>query len=161
MLGGRLLGIYRLKMNRRSIIAALLLTALLPFGVACEKKKPQPSAQPAETASPAKAEDINLTGAGATFPFPLYSKWMAQYHALHPNVQINYQSIGSGGGIRQITARTVDFGATDAPMTQEEASKAPAPLVHIPTTLGAVAVTYNLPEAGKVLRLDPDELADI
>jgi phosphate transport system substrate-binding protein len=86
---------------------------------------------------------------------------MSQYHALHPTVQINYQSIGSGGGIRQISARTVDFGATDSPMTDDESQKAPAKLYHIPTTLGAVAVTYNLEGLTAPLKIAGDVLADI
>jgi phosphate transport system substrate-binding protein len=85
-----------------------------------------------------------ITGAGATFPFPLYSKWFSDYHKAHPDLQFNYQSIGSGGGIKQITERTVDFGASDAPLTEAEMAKAPN-VVHIPTVLGAVVVTYNAP----------------
>lgn len=92
----------------------------------------------------AKAGPVSLNGAGATFPYPLYSKWMSEYNRLHPDVMINYQSIGSGGGIRQITEKTVDFGASDAPMNAEEQGKAPG-VVHVPTTLGAVVVAYNLP----------------
>jgi phosphate transport system substrate-binding protein len=102
-----------------------------------------------------------LNGAGATFPYPLYSKWVAEYGLREP-VRINCQSSGSGGGIRQITERTVDFGATDAPMTDAQLAKAPGKLLHIPTTLGAVAVSYNLPEAGgKPLHLTPAVLAGI
>ncbi|MBI5507315.1 MAG: phosphate ABC transporter substrate-binding protein PstS [Deltaproteobacteria bacterium] len=88
---------------------------------------------------------ISLQGAGATFPYPLYSKWVAEYQKRDPRVRINYQSIGSGGGIRQITERTVDFGASDAPMNDDELGRAPAKLIHVPTALGAVVVTYNLP----------------
>src|SRR5579872_5544103 len=88
--------------------------------------------------SSAFAADATLiNGAGATFPFPLYSKWFSEYQKLHPNQHFNYQSIGSGGGIKQITEGTVDFGASDAPMTDEELAKAPD-IVHIPTVLGAV-----------------------
>src|SRR2546423_13982220 len=100
-----------------------------------------------------------ITGAGATFPFPIYSKWFSEYNKLHPDVQINYQSIGSGGGIKQIIERTVDFGATDAPMTDEELKKAPG-VVHIPTVMGAVVVVYNLPGMGS-LRLSPETLANV
>ena len=85
-------------------------------------------------------EDIDLQAAGATFPYPLYSKWVSEYQKVDPHVRINYQAIGSGGGIRQITEKTVDFGASDAPMTDEMLAKAPGKLVHIPTTLGAVVV---------------------
>jgi phosphate transport system substrate-binding protein len=116
---------------------------------------PPPSAEPAEPAAPAA---IELQGAGATFPFPLYSKWMAEYQKANNNVRINYQSIGSGGGIRQITERTVDFGATDAPMKDEELAKAPSKLIHIPTTLGAVVVAYNLAGVSG-LKLTPELVA--
>ncbi|HUH01194.1 MAG TPA: phosphate ABC transporter substrate-binding protein PstS, partial [Kofleriaceae bacterium] len=86
---------------------------------------------------------VTLTGAGATFPYPLYSKWMHSYHQQTGN-KISYQSIGSGGGIRQIIERTVDFGASDAPMTDEELGKAPGKIVHIPATIGAVVVSFNV-----------------
>ena len=85
-----------------------------------------------------------VNGAGATLPYPLYSKWFHEYTRIAPEVRFNYQSIGSGGGIRQVTERTVDFGASDAPMTDEQLRKAPG-LIHVPTVLGAVVVTYNLP----------------
>src|SRR5713101_2926885 len=105
------------------------------------------------------ADKMLITGAGATFPFPLYSKWFSDYNKLHPEVQINYQSIGSGGGIKQIIERTVDFGATDAPMTAEELAKAPG-ILHIPTVIGAVVAVYNLPGVDS-LRLSPGTLAGI
>ncbi len=101
-----------------------------------------------------------LNGAGATFPFPLYSKWSFEYGKTNSDVHINYQSIGSGGGIRQITERTVDFGASDSPMTDEQLDKAPGKLVHIPTTLGAVVIAYNLPGAGE-LKLTSEVIAGI
>lgn len=107
------------------------------------------------------SDSVSLNGAGATFPYPLYSKWMAEYNRQHPNVKINYQSIGSGGGIRQIIAGTVDFGATDAAMKADEAKKAPSKLVHIPTTIGAVAITYNLPEVKQQLKLTPEAVEGI
>lgn len=103
---------------------------------------------------------ISLNGAGATFPFPLYSKWMSEYNKLNPNVRINYQSIGSGGGIRQVTAGTVDFGASDAPMDAESQAKAGGTIDQIPTTLGAVAISYNL-KGAQALRLDGSTLAAI
>jgi phosphate transport system substrate-binding protein len=109
-------------------------------------------------ASVAVAEPLLINGAGASFPYPLYSKWFAEYNKQYPDLRFNYQSIGSGGGIQQFTAGTVDFGATDAPMTAEEQAKAPD-AVHIPTVLGAVVVTYNAPVQG--LRLTPAVLADI
>jgi phosphate transport system substrate-binding protein len=106
----------------------------------------------------ARADSLLINGAGATFPFPLYSKWFAEYNKLHPDMKFNYQSIGSGGGVKQITEKTVDFGASDAPMSDEELKKAPG-VVHIPTVLGAVAVVYNGAPAG--LKLTPEALADI
>ena len=110
-------------------------------------------------AVPLSAQD--LTGAGATFPYPIYSKWFSDY-AAKTGVKINYQSIGSGGGIRQLSEQTVDFGATDAPMSEAEMAKAKGgPIMHIPTVLGAVVVTYNLPELRVPLRLDGPTLADI
>jgi phosphate transport system substrate-binding protein len=104
------------------------------------------------------ADNLLITGAGATFPFPLYSKWFSDYNKKHPQLRFNYQSIGSGGGIKQITEKTVDFGASDAPLTDEELSKARG-IVHIPTVMGAVVVTYNAPVEG--LKLTPETLAGI
>ncbi|MEZ4295456.1 MAG: phosphate ABC transporter substrate-binding protein PstS [Polyangiaceae bacterium] len=103
---------------------------------------------------------IALTGAGATFPYPLYTKWIAEYAKTHPGVAINYQSIGSGGGIRQLTERTVDFGASDAPMTDEQMAKS-GPVVHIPTCVGAVVLAYNVEGAGPGLKLSPGAVAGI
>ena len=102
-----------------------------------------------------------LNGAGATFPNPIYSKWFSEYGAQHPGVQINYQPIGSGGGIRQVTAGTVDFGATDGPMTDEQIKDAKIKVQHIPTVLGAVVPIYNLPGLNQELKFSPDVLADI
>ena len=102
---------------------------------------------------------LTLTGAGATFPYPIYSKWFDVYSDDHP-VRVNYASIGSGGGIRQVTEKTVDFGASDAPMTEEELEQAPGTL-NLPTVLGAVAVTYNLPSVNQPIRLSGEVLADI
>jgi phosphate transport system substrate-binding protein len=102
-----------------------------------------------------------LNGAGATFPNPIYSKWFSEYHAQHPNVEINYQPIGSGGGIRQVTSGTVDFGATDGPMTNEQIAASKIKVMHIPTVLGAVVPIYNLPGVSQELKFSPDVLADI
>ncbi len=107
------------------------------------------------------ADALTITGAGATFPYPLYSKWFYEYSNSHPGLNFNYQSIGSGGGIRQITAGTVDFGASDAPMTDEEMEKLPGPILHIPTAIGAVTVIYNLAGIGSGLKLSQDVLVDI
>jgi phosphate transport system substrate-binding protein len=125
----------------------------------------QPVAPPSdESASavqgPTGRTSVNLQGAGATFPYPLYSKWVAEYQKVDPAVRINYQSIGSGGGIRQIIERTVDFGASDAPMNEEELSKAPRKIIHIPTTVGAVVVAFNL-EGVSSLKLSPDAIAGV
>jgi phosphate transport system substrate-binding protein len=108
---------------------------------------------------PADAQML-MNGAGATFPYPIYSKWFDEYTKVDPEVRFNYQSIGSGGGIKQVTSRTVDFGATDGPMTDEQLKQAPGELLHIPTVLGAVVATYNLPGAPK-LKFTGDVLADI
>ncbi len=107
------------------------------------------------------AAPLTVTGAGATFPYPLYSKWFYEYSNAHPGVNFNYQSIGSGGGIRQITAGTVDFGATDTPMKDADMAKLPGPIFHIPTAIGAVAVVYNLKGVGPGLKLTQEALADI
>ena len=93
-----------------------------------------------------------INGAGATFPYPIYSKWFSEYNKIKPDVQINYQSIGSGGGIRQLTNQTVFFGATDAPMTPEQMQTAPGKILHLPTVLGAVVPIYNVPEAKAELK---------
>jgi phosphate transport system substrate-binding protein len=103
----------------------------------------------------------NLNGAGATFPYPIYSKWFSEYHKQHPEVQINYQSIGSGGGIRQVLAGTVDFGASDGPMSDEQLSQYKGKLLHIPTVLGADVPAYNVPGVKGELKFTPDVLADI
>ncbi|HUQ49168.1 MAG TPA: phosphate ABC transporter substrate-binding protein PstS [Terriglobales bacterium] len=102
-----------------------------------------------------------LNGAGATFPYPMYSKWFSEYNKLHRDVEINYQSIGSGGGIRQITAGTVDFGATDGPMTNDQLSQAKGKIYHIPTVLGAVVPAYNIKGVNQELKFSPATLANI
>ena len=105
--------------------------------------------------------ETNLNGAGATFPNPIYSKWFSEYHKAHSDVQINYQSIGSGGGIKQLQAKTVDFGASDGPMTDEQLSATPFKVLHIPTVLGAVVPAYNLPSVKTELKFTPEVLAGI
>jgi phosphate transport system substrate-binding protein len=107
------------------------------------------------------AQSAQINGAGATFPYPIYSKWFAEYNKLHPEVRINYQSIGSGGGIRQVTNQTVFFGATDSPMTDEQLKAAPGKILHFPTVLGAVVPVYNLPEVSAELKFTGPLLADI
>jgi len=113
----------------------------------------------AATAATAQAEQIN--GAGATFPYPIYSKWFSDYNKLHPDVEINYQSIGSGGGIRQLSNQTVFFGATDGPMTPDQMQGAPGRILHLPTVLGAVVPIYNIPGVDAPLKFSGTLLADI
>jgi phosphate transport system substrate-binding protein len=112
-------------------------------------------------ASPVLAQNVQIDGAGATFPYPIYSKWFSEYNKLHPNVQINYQSIGSGGGIRQLTNQTVFFGATDGPMTAEQIAGAGRKILHLPTVLGAVVPVYNIPGLDAELKFTGPVLADV
>ena len=102
-----------------------------------------------------------LNGAGATFPYPMYSKWFSEYNKLHPEIQFNYQSIGSGGGIRQVLASTVDFGASDGPMSDEQLAQAKTKILHIPTVLGAVVPAYNTPGVSGEVKFTPQALAGI
>jgi phosphate transport system substrate-binding protein len=102
-----------------------------------------------------------INGAGATFPNPIYQKWFSEYHKAHSDVQFNYQSIGSGGGIRQVLAGTVDFGASDGPMSDEQLSQAKTRILHIPTVLGAVVPAYNVPGVSGDLKFTPQALAGI
>lgn len=134
------------------LFAVLAIASLLLFGFSCS---------PGGAGPGTAGSTINLQGAGATFPNPLYQKWLSEYGKLHPNVRIDYQSIGSGGGIKQIKEQTVDFGASDSPMKDDDLKSAPAELVHVPTVLGAVVLTYNLPGIDKPLRFSPDVIADI
>jgi phosphate transport system substrate-binding protein len=115
--------------------------------------------QPAATQNASPTTQIN--GAGATFPYPIYSKWFAEYNTLHPNVRVNYQSIGSGGGIRQLLNQTVFFGATDGPMTDEQLKSASGPILHLPTVLGAVVPVYNVPGITDELKFTGPVLADM
>src|SRR5918911_712050 len=116
---------------------------------ACGGNQSQPAEQ---SAAPAAGATTQINGAGATFPNPIYSKWFSEYNKLHPNIQINYQPIGSGGGIRQVTNQTVFFGATDGPMTAEQMQAAPGKLMHFPTVLGAVVPVYNIPNVTTELK---------
>jgi phosphate transport system substrate-binding protein len=108
-----------------------------------------------------QAQKVQIQGAGATFPNPIYVKWFSEYNKLHPNVEINYQSIGSGGGIRQISSQTVFFGATDGPMTKDQLLAAPSKILHFPTVLGAVVPVYNIPGVNSELKFTGPVLADI
>ena len=107
------------------------------------------------------AQAQQITGAGATFPAPVYQKWFDEYRKMHPEVQVNYQSIGSGAGIQQLTSGTVDFGASDMPMTDEQISKLKTKALHFPTVMGAVVPTYNLPGVTQDLKFSPQVLAGI
>src|SRR3990167_8079129 len=107
------------------------------------------------------AAPLLINGAGATFPYPIYSKWFDVYSGISPDARFNYQSIGSGGGIKQISTGTVDFGATDGPMTDQQLAEAPGRLFHIPMVMGAVVPTYNVPGVEKGLKLTPEAIANI
>jgi phosphate transport system substrate-binding protein len=112
-------------------------------------------------AGPALAQTVQINGAGATFPYPIYSKWFSEYNKLHPDIEINYQSIGSGGGIRQVTNQTVFFGATDGPMTDEQQQAAPGRILHFPSVLGGDVPVYNIPGVTAELKFTGPVLADI
>jgi phosphate transport system substrate-binding protein len=146
-------------------ISSIVLAASAMLSLAgCSKKDDASSTTTtATTTSGGGGGTVSLNGAGATFPNPLYTKWISDYAGTPAGktVKINYQSVGSGGGIKQVTEQTVDFGASDAPMTDEELAKAPGKLVHIPTTLGAVVLTYNLDGIKTGLKLSPEVLAGI
>ncbi len=112
-------------------------------------------------ALPALPQNVQINGAGATFPYPIYSKWFSEYNKLHPDVEINYQSIGSGGGIRQLSNQTVFFGASDGPMSDEQLAGAPGPILHFPTVLGGVVPVYNIPGVDGQLKFNGEVLAGI
>jgi phosphate transport system substrate-binding protein len=148
-------------------VRALAIFVVTAFLTACSGGQTPPSGQasPALPGQGAPAADAGggdqINGAGATFPYPIYSKWFSEYTKSHPDVRINYQSIGSGGGIRQLTAQTVFFGATDGPMTEEQLKSAPGPILHLPTVLGAVVPVYNIPDFTGELKFSGPLLADI
>ena len=130
------------------------------LAVACAKGDGSSSGSASSTSS-ASGQSVDLTGAGATFPYPIYSKWFSEY-AKATGVKINYQPIGSGGGIRQLSEQTVDFGASDSPMSDQELSSAKGgPILHFPTVLGAVCITYNVPGVTAPIKLSPTVIADI
>jgi phosphate transport system substrate-binding protein len=133
--------------------------AVLSVAIACTADNSKNGGT--DTAAANRSGSVDLTGAGATFPYPLYSKWFSDY-AAKTGVKINYQSIGSGGGIRQISEQTVDFGATDSPMSDSELSNAKGgAILHVPTALGGVVITYNLPRITQPLKLTGPVVADI
>lgn len=141
-----------LSKNVRSLALTLLLLSFAALIVGCTG---------GGTGGGASGGRVSLQGAGATFPNPLYQKWLSEYGKLNANIRIDYQSIGSGGGIKQIQAQTVDFGASDAPMTDDELKATPGEILHIPTVLGAVVLTYNLQGVAQPLKFSPDVVADI
>lgn len=134
----------------RTLILAVVCAALAGCGGGGDQRQGQPEQQ-----------TVQINGAGATFPFPIYSKWFDEYHKMHPNLQINYQSVGSGAGIRQLVNQTVFIGATDAPMTDEQLQAAPGPILHLPTVLGAVVPLYKIPNVDAELKFSGVVLADI
>jgi phosphate transport system substrate-binding protein len=139
---------------------AMKLAALIFVVVGCSKEGANSSSTASSTTS-SSSQSVDLTGAGATFPYPIYSKWFSDY-ASRTGVKINYQSIGSGGGIRQLSEGTIDFGASDSPMSDDELSKAKGgPILHFPTVLGADVITYNLPGVTAALKFTPAAIADI
>ena len=141
--------------------AGALMLSLTLTASACGGGEQNAGQTPAGAGTRDSGGSAQINGAGATFPNPIYSKWFSEYGKLHPNVQINYQSVGSGGGIRQLTNETVFFGATDGPMTDEQLKGAPGPILHFPTVLGAVVPVYNLPGLQGELKFSGQLLADI
>jgi len=139
----------------RRFVSVVALVAL----AACTKTEAPPAGT--NTAGGTPGARIMVNGAGATFPNPIYSKWFSDYNKLRPDVRINYQSIGSGGGIKQLTSQTVFFGATDGPMTDEQLKSAPAPILHFPTVLGGVVPAYNLPNVAAELKFPGPLLAQM
>jgi phosphate transport system substrate-binding protein len=135
---------------KRFLVAAIAIAAAVGCG----------SDSKTDSSASASSGSVDLTGAGATFPYPLYSKWFSDY-AAQKGVKINYQSIGSGGGIRQVSEGTVDFGASDGPMNDKELAGAKGPLMHFPTVMGAVVIAYNLPAVSAPLKLSGDVVSDI
>jgi phosphate transport system substrate-binding protein len=117
--------------------------------------------RPSLTAPAPSPDNLQISAAGATFPYPIYSKWFDEYHKMHSGIEINYQSIGSGGGIRQLLSGTVDFGASDGPMTDEQLAQAKVKILHFPTVLGAVVPTVNIPGETAELNFTPEALAGI
>jgi phosphate transport system substrate-binding protein len=132
-------------------------TALAALAAGCSGSK---EGAPAGGAA-SSGSGVQINGAGATFPNPIYSKWFAEYNRLHPEVRINYQSLGSGAGIRQLTSRTVFFGASDQPMSDQQIAAAPGRILHFPTVLGAVVPVYNLPGVSQELKFTGPLIADI
>jgi phosphate transport system substrate-binding protein len=147
-------------LRRLSIAAVAAATALSILS--CQKGETgSASTTGSAVTSSAAGSTVAINGAGATFPYPIYSKWFDEYNTPHPNVRINYQSIGSGGGIKQLMAQTVFFGASDGPMTDDQLKTAPFPILHFPTVLGGVVPVYNIPGVTAELKFDGATLAGI
>jgi phosphate transport system substrate-binding protein len=144
-------------MNMKLVLTASALAMI----AGCSGGSAPPATERDGGAAPGGGGGIQINGAGATFPNPIYSKWFSEYNKLHPNVRINYQSLGSGAGIRQLTSRTVFFGASDQPMRDEQLQGAPGKILHFPTVLGAVVPIYNLPGVSGQLKFTGHLLADI
>jgi phosphate transport system substrate-binding protein len=144
-------------MNMKLVLTASALAMI----AGCSGGSAPPATERDGGAAPGGGGGIQINGAGATFPNPIYSKWFSEYNKLHPNVRINYQSLGSGAGIRQLTSRTVFFGASDQPMRDEQLQGAPGKILHFPTVLGAVVPIYNLPGVSGQLKFTGPLLADI
>jgi phosphate transport system substrate-binding protein len=147
-------------MKTLSITTQLCALSLALVAASACSREPSSSGAPAG-APAATTSSGQINGAGATFPNPIYSKWFSEYNKLHPDVRINYQSLGSGAGIRQLTSGTVFFGASDQPMKDDQLAAAPGKILHFPTVLGAVVPVYNLPEVTQPLKFSGPLLADI
>jgi phosphate transport system substrate-binding protein len=136
----------------------MVLTAAVAFSACSRASQPASEGSPAATAG---ADAVQINGMGATFPNPIYSKWFTEYNRLHPSIQINYQSQGSGAGIRGLSSKTVFFGASDQPMNAEQLKSAGSTVLHLPTVMGAVVPVYNLPDVSQELKFSGPVLADI
>lgn len=161
--------------RRRFLTATVSMVGTLVVVAACGQSTASPTSAPTAPATSAGAtthatsasgqvaggQQLLLNGAGSTFDYPLFSKAFSEYSKLHPNIKVNYQSVGSGAGIQQFAKGTVDFGATDAPMSDQQIKDAGGDVIHLPITLGAVSVAYNLPGVKEGLKLDGPALADI
>src|SRR5678815_199457 len=144
------------KIVMRSLLAAL--TAAVAAGCGGGSTEPVTANNPSGSGT---SQTLQINGAGATFPYPIYSKWFSEYNTLHPNIRVNYQSIGSGGGIQQVVNQTVFFGATDGPMTEDQLKAASGRILHFPTVLGAVVPVYNISGVTAELKFTRPVLADI
>ncbi|MBS7252196.1 MAG: phosphate ABC transporter substrate-binding protein PstS [Candidatus Freyarchaeota archaeon] len=145
---------------KKSVLVGISATVIIVLGIVLAAPYLQPKTETITQTSTTTSKNIVLNGAGATFPYPLISTWIVQYNKIYPNIMVNYQSIGSGGGIRQHTNKTVDFGASDAPLNEDQRKAAPNTL-HIPITIGCIVIAYNLPNVPKGLKLTGELVAEI